>query len=324
MVRRIEALVPMEHYAPPWRGSAFLLYAGSFVALAAGLGLLAALGNDGAGELAGWSALVLALTLGAALGLERAERHVLAGLAAFLAVVFFAVLFGAVESWIGFFPDAEAGPDFQPEFEPSVILLGLATIAAGIAALRRFRFPLIGLLIAVTFAFLVVDQDTVFAGSDAGNGTRSVLAVIAGAVLVALGLALDRDGRPAYGFWFHAVGAAAIGSGILQLAEHGGWGWTVIGLASLGYVAVAVATGRSVWAVLGAIGVVATGTYAIADWLGLVGFVPFFGELSDAAEPWQLALAYVVVGLILILLGLLVRSREEPYLAPAESTVPPE
>ena len=57
------------------------------------------------------------------------------------------------------------------------------------------------------------------------------------------------------------------------------------GVVSLVYVAVARSLGRSSYAVLGAIGILATTTYFIQDGLAFVGvFVPFFDRRAGGAD----------------------------------------
>ena len=69
-------------------------------------------------------------------------------------------------------------------------------------------------------------------------------------------------------------------------------GWILVGLLSIAYVAGAYAFGRSSYAVLGAIGILATTTYFIQDGLSFVGFfVPLeVGDPEGGIDPWQIAL----------------------------------
>ena len=67
------------------------------------------------------------------------------------------------------------------------------------------------------------------------------------------------------------------------------------------------AFGRSSYAVLGALGILATTTYFIQDGLSFVGClhpVRQVGELGGGTDPWQIALYYVVAGLLIFALGL--------------------
>ena len=67
------------------------------------------------------------------------------------------------------------------------------------------------------------------------------------------------------------------------------------------------ARSRSSFAVLGAIGILATTTHFIQDGLAFVGvFVPVEnGDPNGGIDPWQIALYYVCAGLLILGVGLL-------------------
>jgi hypothetical protein len=262
------------------------------VVLLATVSLLGILGGDhGNAALVGFSALATAIAAALALALQRGGRLVAAGLMATLAVVFFAVVVGSLETWIGILDENANGDDWQPGF----LLLELLTIGAALAALQRFRAPLLVLPIAVTFAVALIDL-----------GAPEYMAIVAGLVLAAVGHAVDRAGRRPYGMWLHLVGGASFGGGVLVFVD-GKAGWILVGLLSVLYVVGGYAFGRASYAVLGAIGILATTTYFIQDGLSFVGFfVPVeIGDPQGGADPWQIALWYVGAGLLILALGLL-------------------
>ena len=75
------------------------------------------------------------------------------GVLATLAVVFFAVLVGSLETWIGIL---ERGCR-RARLGARLLVLELLTIGAALVALQRFRAPLLMLPIAVTFALALID-----------------------------------------------------------------------------------------------------------------------------------------------------------------------
>ena len=84
-------------------------------------------------------------------------------------------------------------------------------------------------------------------------------------------------------------------------------GWALLGLLSLAYVAVSYLLGRSSYAVLGAIGILATTTYFTLDGFSALNvFFPFGpGDVGgDPLDPWQIALSFVAAGLAIVVLGL--------------------
>lgn len=292
-----DRLLPADPLRPRWSSQSALVYIGAFVVLIATSALLGILGDlHGEGALVGYSALACGLAIGLALGLQEQERAVAAGVLATLAVLFFAVLVGTVESLIGIL-DAELG-----DYQPGSLLLEAATIGAALVALRRFRAPLLVLPIAATVWITLADLGSALSWGEAGE----VLSLVAGVLLIMAGLAVDREQREPYGFWLHAVGGVAFGAGVLSLVE-GDFGWVLVGLLSLGYVATAYRLERSSYAVLGALGIVATTTYFTLNGFSLVSaFLPFgSGEIEEGLEPWQTALSFVAAGLGIVLLGLL-------------------
>ena len=287
----VERLLPGDALRPRWSSGSALVYIGAFVVLFATGTLLGILGEDhGNAALVGYSALATAAALGLALALQQRSRLVAAGVLATLAVVFFAVLVGSLETWIGLLDEEDAGRDW----DPALLLLELLTIGGALVALQRFRAPLLMLPIAVTFAVALIDL-----------GAEEWMAIVAGLILVAAGHAVDRAGRKPYGMWLHLVGGAVFGGGVLALVD-GDAGWILVGLLSVAYVAGGYAFGRSSYAVLGAVGILATTTYFIQDGLAFVSFfVPVeIGDPEGGTDPWQIALYYVFAGLLILALGL--------------------
>jgi hypothetical protein len=288
----LERLLPADALRPRWSSDSALVYIGGIVALFATTSLLGILGEDhGDAALAGFAALATGAALALALALQQAGRPVAAGVLATLAVVFFAVFAGALEATVGILDDVGAN-----DWQFGRLLLELLTIAAALVALRHFRAPLLLLPVALVFWFALVDI----------GAHEEVMSIIAGLVLVAKGYAVDRAAREPFGFWLHLVGGLAFGGGVLALV-HGNAGWILVGLLSIAYVAGAHAFGRSSYAVLGAIGILATTTHFIQDGLAFVGvFVPVeIGDPEGGIDPWQIALWYIGAGLLILGLGLL-------------------
>ena len=287
----LERLLPGDALRPRWSSESALVYIGAIVALFATTSLLGILSEDhGDAALVGYSALATAAALALALALQHTGRLVAAGVLATLAVVFFAVFAGALETLIGILDDFG-----NNDWTFGRFLLELLTIVAALVALRRFRAPLLVLPVALVFWFALVDI-----------GPEEVMSIVAGVVLVAAGHAVDRAGREPFGFWLHLVGGLAFGGGVLALVD-GNAGWILVGVLSVAYVLGAYTFSRSSYAVLGAIGILATTTHFIQDGLAFVGvFVPVeIGDPNGGIDPWQIALYYVGAGLLILGLGLL-------------------
>lgn len=297
--------IPDRAFFAIWSSSAFLFYLGTLVVLAAVLWLLESLNGPGSDlGLVGWTTLALAALLAVAGRLRRAEMPILAGLAAFAGLIVFAVWVGSILDWLGFAPE-ESGSFFQREFEAPLLVIEGSIVAAGLAAVRVFRFPLLMLPVALVAWYGLVDNVSLLVGSP-GDDAHAVFAIIFGLLLVAAGLWLDRTDRAPYAFWPHVVGSVAAGGGILELLGSDDWAWALGGLIALVYIAAARVFGRSSYAVIGAIGVLAVGTYFIEQWYSFIS-IPFFFEGDGSSEAtWKGPLGYIGLGLVLVVLGLLV------------------
>jgi hypothetical protein len=288
-----------------WSSSSFLLYAGAFVVLFAAIALLTWLaGEHSDGAFFGWTALVFAVLTTVALGFEAAGERVTAGLFAFVSLLMFSVWVGSFEDLIGIL-DAGDGP-FEG-FRWGLLLLDLVIIAASLLLLARFRFPLLVLPAAFMSWFFLVDLVS------GGGDWSAVVSIIVGFFLLLIGAGADR----AYGFWIHVIAGLAIGGGFLYLWHSSAWEWILIGLIALFYFLLAGALDRSIYAVLGAIGLLLAWTYFVERWTDAQVSTPLEGEpgfSSDAGEPnvWGATLLYALLGLFFVAVGLWLERRRLP------------
>jgi hypothetical protein len=290
---------------PLWSGSSFLLYTGAIVVLVSLGVLLGALADlHGSTALIGWSALFLALLLGVAVAAERDGRAVLAGLAAFVAVALTGVLAGAVLQAIGLLDDSAP---FDTDLELGPLLLELVVLVAALVAARRFRLPL--LLLAATVAKVVLVLDFT-AGIFGGGNWTAVAALLLGLAELAGARSLDGDDRRRpWAFWKHVAAALLLGGAALWFLDGGDLGWAAIVLVSLGFVGLARSFDRSVWAVVGAVGLLLATSHFVDESDAILGVVPFVPvELEGGGlELWQTALVYAGLGVVFAVLGHLVR-----------------
>lgn len=303
----LERLFPADPVRPLWSTSSALVYAGGLVSLLATLGLIAIADDEGgAWALAGAAAVACAAAFSAAETLAKAERMIAAGVAAFLGVAFAGVVVGGVLDALGALDASLEG------YQPAALLVEAALIAGGVAAARRYRTPFPLLLAALALWFAIADLGALASWDDAGE----VLSLCAGVLLAAAGIAADRAGRSTFGFWPHVVGGAAAGGALVVLA--GDSAWLLIAAVALGYVALAYVLERSSYAVLGALGLLIATTMFAVDPGALVGrFVPFeTGRDGDALDGWQIALSYLVCGLVLAAIGVGGRLRRLPGSGP--------
>jgi hypothetical protein len=290
--------LPADPVRPLWSSSSALVYLGGFVSLVA-TGVLLGIASDDGGDAALIGAALLAFALAFALAeaLVRARRAIAAGVAATLAVVFAGAVVAAILDAVGALDVEVSG------WQPFSLVVEATLVAAALAGIARYRAPLLVLPVALVVWAALADLSSLF---DVDNGGE-LLSIVAGALLVVAGIVVDRAGREPYAFWLHAIGGLAVGGALAVLA--GDEGWVLTAAVALGFVAAGFALGRSSYTVLGAIGVLIATTLFAVEPLSIVGgFFPFFppGE-GSTLDDWQIALAYLVAGLVLGAIGVLGR-----------------
>jgi hypothetical protein len=280
-----------------WTSASFLTYAGGLTVLVAAFSLLGVISADhGKGAFAGWSVLFFLAIEACAFALRRRRRPVAAGIFAFVAVGMFAVMLGAFFSWFGWLHGGN-GP--FSGFHVGLLAVELLAIVVALVALRVFRFPLLVLIVAGLGWYFVTDVL-----SSGGNWT-ALVTLFVGIVLFFIGLSIDGgDSRP-YGFWVHFVAGLTVGGSLLYFWHSGDFRWTLIIIASLVFIGIGSAARRSIWAVLGAVGLaLATGHFALDRGISLLG-----GESVSRPENWVAPVAYLCLGFFYVLLGLMLARR---------------
>ena len=260
---------------------------------------LGALGDmQGSTALLGWSALVLAILVALTVAASRNGRPVVAGLSGFVAVAVVAVVAGSLLDAVGLAGDVSL---FDQDFELAPLLGEIAVLVAALYAARKLRFPL--LLLAATIAKAVLVLDTVAGVFGTGNWLAWT-ALLLGLGELASTVTLRGDRAP-WAFWKHVAAAILIGAGVVILLDGSGIGWVLIGVIALGFLGVARSTRRSVWAVVGAVGLLAVTSHYVDESSLLVGTVPVlpFEPDDSGLEVWQTALVYTGLGVVFVLLG---------------------
>jgi hypothetical protein len=289
---------------PAWSGTSFLFYTGAFIVLFSLVALLGTLGEmHGSGGLVGWSALILAILAAVAVWARRGGRPVVAGLTAFVGLVVVGVFVGSLLDILGL---ADSVAPFDNDFELAPLLVEGIVLAVAVYAAREFRFPL--LLLAAIVAKTVLVLDTV-AGIFGSGNWLAWAALLLGLVELALARSLDGGDRRPWAFWKHVAAALLIGGSAVWLLDGGDFGWVLIGLVSLGYMALARSFGRSVWAVVGAVGLLLVTTHFFDESDSIVQSVPLipFQGNGGGLTLWQTALVYAGLGVVYMLLGQFLR-----------------
>lgn len=310
--------MPEREPKPIWTSATFLVYTGGLTVLLGGLAALAYLANEyGKGAKAAWALLILAILYGIAHALRVRKRPIAGGIFAFASVIAWGVFLVFLFEWWGW----NGVKGSFAHWSWSRLALWLLVLAAARDDGRRFNFPFIRVISAVVGWLFVIDLVT-----SGGNFTAAVTLVV-GIVYLLAGSIRDEPSS----FWLHLVGGLLIGGAILFWAHTSDGDYAVVSIVALVFVMLAYATKRSSWAVLGAIGLyVATIHYIVGSPTALAR--GFFGAESvcsgngsgpavctssgSAISPWSPALAFGLLGFLLVALGLLGRRKTASTLAP--------
>lgn len=180
------------------------------------------------------------------------------------------------------------------DFNGSAVAVAIATAIAGLIAywLTQFSF----LFVTVVTAILVTAQFLALAGDSTVTGDdRATAALVAGGLMVIVGVFLDAFGRRRNAFWFHALGwfSAAGGLAFFVVESRGdpARGWVpmlVVGTL------IAIASGpirRATWAVYGVLGY----------------YAPLLHYMDTGLDHngWVFAVALLALGLSIFVFGML-------------------
>ena len=275
----------------------FLWYFGALVAIAAtGLFVDDGWERHGAGFMLVASLAFLVAYAAASYALLRSGWQTPGGLFAAMAVSVLPLVVYAFEKLVGWWPEdqPEAFSSFHQEILASWIAMELVTIAVGAVVLYVVRFPLIFAPIAFVGWYLSMDLAPAVFGEDVTSDERAAVSIVAGLVMIGVGLALDARDLRRLAFWPHFFGLLTLLGSLCWLTfDHNDNGtWILVTLVSLATALASVPLGRVTYAVFGALGLLSTVCYwAFHVFEGSLGF-PF---------------AVAVAGVACIGLGLVVR-----------------
>ena len=239
-----------------WSSSSFLLYAGAFVVLFAMSRCSNWLSQEHSdGGFFGWSLLVWPSSGVVAIGFELAGERVAAGLFAFVSLVVFSVCSRLVRR-------SHRHPRRRRRRAVRRLPAGVScssprVITAALILLARFRFPL--LVLPVGLPELVLPRRPRLGRRD----WSAIVSIFVGLVLMLVGAGADRIVRVLGPLRRRARRSAAASS---TSGTRSTWEWILIGLIALVFFLFAGGLDRSIYAVLGAIGLFLSWTYFVEQW----------------------------------------------------------
>jgi len=236
------------------------------------------------------AAIALLLVYAAAsLRLLRHGWGVPGGLAAALAVAMVPAV------GVGFLRLIDAWSTDMPltGFNRGAVAVAIVTALAGLIVywLTRFSF----LFFTVVTAILVTAQFLAVADDSTSGRNRATAALVAGGLLVIVGIFLDAFSRRRDAFWFHALGWLSAAAGLVFfVVEPGGdpaRGWIPMLIVGTLMVIASGPIRRATWAVYGVLGYYAPLLHYLITGLN--------------ERSWPFALALLAVGLSLFVVGML-------------------
>jgi hypothetical protein len=291
-------LAEQQRDRPGFRPAHILYYLGGLVAIGA-MTLFMTLGWDRLGG-SGLFGIASAYALAAALGCEwllRSKRLPLpAGIAGALAVALVPLAVYGLQRWLGWWADdvPRHYRDFHLLIDWRWLMMELATLAAAVVVLWRWRLPFGVMPLAVTLWYLSMDVVPLLLGgspadyfSDEGKrvSTTFGLAMLAVALWVDLRTAGDPAEQRDFAFWLYLFGTLAFWGGLTSMKSDSEPGKFVYACINLLLIAGGAALSRRVFAVFGAFG--------LALYLGHLSYSVFRDSLL-----FPLALAAIGLGVM--------------------------
>lgn len=220
--------------------------------------------GDGGLLLISVSYAVLALALTRRF-LRQQQLAIPAGITAALAVVMVPMAIYASQRLWGLWP--ESGDDSRLSYRDyhrvidwRWLMMELATLAAGVIALWRYRLPFLCMPVAVTLWYLGMDTMPFLLGGDgksffSDEGKRVCTAFGLAMVVVALWVDLRSRQSKDFAFWLYLFGVLSFWGGLTSMNSDSELGKLVYAGINLLLIAIGAALSRRVFAVFGALGV---------------------------------------------------------------------
>jgi hypothetical protein len=280
---------------PVWTASSFLLYTGGLTVLGSAIAALGYLSSRyGDAAYAGWSVVVFLALNGLAYGFRLGGRWIAAGIFAFASVFAWGFFVGALWAWFGWLHSSTSFSSFSL----ARLSLELLVLAAALDARRRFDFPLITAIAVVVAWLFVIDLIS------SGGTWTAIVTVLVGLIYFLAGVA----SRSPSAFWLQLAAGALVGGSVLYWWHTSDWQWALVAVLAVVYVGLAHGTGRSSWAVLGAVGILAAAAHFAVVWTR-GGFAPFADGGSSEPRFWVPSAVFAFAGFLLVALGLRGASR---------------
>lgn len=240
---------------------------------------------------------IVAFVLGGSFLWRKSALKIPAGLLLTISVCMVPLATYGLERWTGYWPESDPGgyTNFHPYINSSWLIMELATIVAGIVAVRLWRFPFLTAPIAYALWFMSMDfADFIYHGH---YGEREFISVIFGLCMLAATYVLDLKSKLSdLTFWGYLFGVMAFWGGLSSMDSDSELSKFLYCLINLALIFLSVALRRKAFLVFGA--------------LGLLGYLYHLADLVFANSlyfPFVLSL----IGLLVICVGFVFQKNQK-------------
>ena len=261
-------LVQKEQETPSFKPAHILYYLGGLIAIGA-MTLFMTLGWErfGGGGLVLISLVycVVAVVL-TEFFLARGHFAIPAGITAALAVVMVPLAVYGAQHLLGYWPSdgprAWAYRDYHTHIDWRWLMMELATLAAGAAALWRYRLPFMVMPVAVTLWYMSMDLTPFLFGGDSAeffSDRGKLISMYFGLAMTLLALLIDIRSYKSkdFAFWLYLFGVLTFWGGLSSMHSDSEFNKFLYCCVNLVMIAIGAALSRRVFAVFGGLGVAA-------------------------------------------------------------------
>lgn len=259
-------LIQREQETPSFKPAHILYYLGGLIAIGA-MTLFMTLGWErfGGGGLVLISSVYCVMTL-VLTELFLARRHLAipAGITATLAVVMVPLAVYGAQHVFGYWPSdgpkAWAYRDYHTHIDWRWLMMELATLAAGVAALWRYRLPFMVMPVAVTLWYMSMDLTPFLFGGDSAeffSDRGKLVSMYFGLVMTLLAFLVDVRSFKSkdFAFWLYVFGVLTFWGGLSSMRSDSELNKFLYCCVNLLMIAIGAALSRRVFAVFGGLGV---------------------------------------------------------------------
>ncbi|HEX3761054.1 MAG TPA: hypothetical protein VHW23_20305 [Kofleriaceae bacterium] len=193
--------------------------------------------------------------------------------------------------WTGWWPAADPGNyrGFHEWIKGGWFTMELATIGAGLVALRSYRFPFLVAPVAFVLWYMSMDLAPLLYGTDVTWSDRAWVSAGVGLVMLLVAYLIDRRTRQDFAFWLYLFGLLAFWGGLSSMDSDDELKKFLYLLINLALMASSILLSRRAFMVFGVLGV-----------MGYLGDLSYHVFRDSLAFPFVLSL----IGIAIIALGI--------------------